>query len=674
MPASKTTTKALAQAKWQSSGLTGAAAKILKLKPLVGSETAALGNFHPVASLQIPYFDLDGKPTGFYRLRYLEDLPGFAGQVEKPQRYAQPKGTLNEVYLPPLLKEGWQAIADDPTVAICITEGELKAASATAAGYPTIGLGGVDVWRSSKRAVPLLPQLAEIKWNGRPVTIIFDSDAASNPAVTAAQRRLAAELVTLGAIPKIAAIPPGHDGEKVGLDDFLLARGAEALMEVIETAPAFPEGDALWKLNEEVIYARDPGIVVERNTGRRIRVSDFVSHAYANRHYTAQVTTAAGKTVMKREPLAPRWVEWEHRFEVEKIVYSPGKPRLDGNTWNTWGGWGAEEEQGDVSLWNGLLDFFFPDDPAARRWFEQWCAYPIQHPGTKLYTSVLFWSTRHGTGKSLLAYLLRAVYGQSNTAVITSEHLRGAFNGWAENKQLVIGEEITAGDARLDKDKLKGLITQATVRVNQKFLPEYEIRDCINYIFNSNSPDAMFVEDNDRRYFVQEIAGGPLPREFYEKCDAWLHGKAGANLLYHLRRVDLTGFNPREHAYVTASKRNMIYNGKSDMGIFVADLKEDPAAKLRPLGEEVATKCELFTASQILRCYDPEGVKRVTAIGLAKEMIRSGFRPLNGGSPIRTKAGIHRLYAIRNHDDWVARPVTEMARHYEKFMLDAQKF
>jgi hypothetical protein len=674
MPTSRAALKDLAKAKWQSSGIEDDAARLLKLKALTAEEVVALHDrFHPVGAMLLPYFNLDGSTSTFYRVRYLEPLPGFAGAVEKPQRYAQAPGTLNEVYLPPLLKDSWATIAQNPSTAICITEGELKAASATGHGYPTIGLGGVDVWRSGRRGIDLLPQLKEIKWQGRDVVIIFDSDAAVNPAVTAAQRRLAKELVARGALPRIAAIPGGLNGAKVGLDDYLVKHGPEALQAVVEAAPAYAEGEALWALNEEVAYARDPGIVIERESGRRIDPGSFVRHVYANRHYVEQQVTPAGKIVLKKKSLAARWVEWEHRFEVDRIVYEPGKPRLYEGAWNAWKGWGAEEKQGPVELWDRLLDFMFKGDDGARKWFEQWCAYPIQHPGTKLYTSCLLWSAVHGTGKSLLAYLLKAVYG-NNAIEIDSDALRSSFNAWAENKQFVIGDEITAGDARLDKDKLKSIVTRPVIRINQKYLPEYVIRDSVNYLFTSNAPDALFVEDNDRRYFVQEVVGAPLPREFYEKCDQWLHGEAGANLLYHLRRVDLTGFNPREHAYVTASKRSMIFIGKSELAAWMAEMMEDPKTKLRALGEDVARDCELFPANVILRCFDPEGHKRCTPNTVAKELQRLGLRPLNGGVPVRTKAGTVRLYAIRNHDEWVSRAPRLLAAHYEKFLLDNQKF
>jgi hypothetical protein len=342
--------------------------------------------------------------------------------------------------------------------------------------------------------------------------------------------------------------------------------------------------------------------------------------------------------------------------------------------WNSWAGWGpAEEKQGDVGCFTRLLDYIFKNDKEARRWFLRWLAYPIQYPGTKMYSSCLLWSVKHGTGKSLLAYMVKEVYG-ANGIEIDSDALRASFNAWAENKQYIIGDEITAGDARLDKDKLKSLITRPYVRINQKYLPEYTVKDCANYLFTSNAPDALFVEDGDRRYFVWELVGEPLPRDFYDECDRWLHSpECGAALLHYLRRVDLGDFNPRERAMDTQAKKNMMYAGKSDLGVFVAELREDPRTKLLPLGEKIADTLELVTPGVLLRCYDPEGTKRVTPAGMARELQRSGFRPLNGGSPIWTKAGTQRLYAVRNQDAWVTRAPKFMAEHWEQLFLEAQK-
>src|SRR5574340_1095790 len=82
---------------------------------------------------------------------------------------------------------------------------------------------------------------------------------ATNPNVVRAQRQLAKELITLGAMPAIASLPPGKNGAKQGLDDLLVAQGAAALEKIISDAPFFPEAEALWSLSEEVVYVREPG-------------------------------------------------------------------------------------------------------------------------------------------------------------------------------------------------------------------------------------------------------------------------------------------------------------------------------------------------------------------------------------------------------------------------------
>lgn len=672
----------LAQEKWESSGLNNDHARKLRFQPLTGEEVQALHpKFHPVPSLKIPYFDLAGKETGFYRIRYLGRLPGFAGTVEKPQKYAQAPGTINEVYLPPLLERSWKEIAKDVKTPIVITEGELKAAAGCSIGLAVVGLGGVEVWRSARRGIALLSPLDEFEFKDRDCTIVFDSDASHNPTVAAAQRRLAAFLVHRGARVAIASIPAraeaaaGGDQRgggpaqlaKVGLDDLLVGSGPGAVLAVIESAIPYEEGSALWGMNEEFLYVNDPGLVIERDNGRTMEPSKFAAHHYSNRFFLEQVTTKTGGITFKKKALARHWLDWEHRAEARRLVYEPGKGRLlpDGS-WNTWQGWGVEPRKGDVSPWLWLLDFLFKGDPAARQWFERWCAYPLQHPGVKLYSSCLLWSVKHGMGKGLVEYMLASIYGR-NSIEIDSQALRGSFNAWAARRQFVIGNEITAGEARLDKDKLKGMITRRDITINEKYMPEYTIRDCVNYIFDSNSPDALFVEDNDRRYFVREVIGDPADQAFYDRCDSFLKGEGPSYLFDHLLKLDLGDFRPLGHAHVTADKRAMIINGKSDLAYWVAMLRDDPKTMLKPLGEKAADGCDLFTTSQLLRCYDPENTKRVTAPGMGRELQRAGFHQMNTNTPVWTTAGALRLYAVRNITKWMAASATDLRRHFERF-------
>jgi putative DNA primase/helicase len=147
---------------------------------------------------------------------------------------------------------------------------------------------------------------------------------------------------------------------------------------------------------------------------------------------------------------------------------------------------------------------------------------------------VVLWSVHQGTGKTLLGYTLRDIYGD-NAVEIKDKHLTSGFNTWARNRQFIIGDEVTSrSDKRDEADHLKGLITNEFVRINDKFIPEYTIPDVMNYIFTSNNPDAFFLESSDRRYFVWEIVGTPLPLGFYHQYDKWFKSVGPSHLFHHL--------------------------------------------------------------------------------------------------------------------------------------------
>lgn len=662
----------LAKAKWEGSGLTDEHAEKLKLQPLEAEETAKLGaEFKPTVALKIPYFTVDGKPTKFFRVRYLAPLPGFAGLVEKPQRYAQAKGSLNEVYFPPLLDVPWSTIAEDSSRDIWITEGEFKAAAACAQGIPCVGLGGVDVWKASGRGHDLLPALAAFKWTQRNVYVCFDSDAAVNDRVLAAQLRLAKRLHAEGAIPHIVHIPAGPGGAKVGLDDYLLEHDAEDLKTLASQSRPYSAAQALWEMNEKVIAILDPPCVYDRKSNKPLSTKNFRELNYAAYHFNEVVILPSGSTTVKVRDTAVEWLKWGSRFELDGMTYAPGQPPIYERKLNTWRGWGVPSVKGDVQPWLDLMEFVFREDHEARRWFERWCAYPIQHPGTKLYTAVVFWGSAQGTGKTLIGYTLRRIYGENSTE-IKNRDLSGSFNGWAERKQFVYMDEITGGQARVDSDYIKGMITQHEVRINTKYIAEYPLPDCINYLATSNHPDAFFVEDNDRRFFVQEVLGPAMPDEFYKNYDRWYKGEGASHLRHYFETLDLGDFDPRAAAIQTQSKLNMIEDARSDLGAWVALLKRDPEQALKRLPDRLRKNCAIFTAGTLLSAYDPERSTKTTANGLGKELKRQGIRQLNGERTVKTTQGTCRLYAVRDVDYWFEQDAKTIADHYNQFFSNKE--
>ncbi len=209
----------------------------------------------------IPYFDLAGKRLpDFYRTRFLPPLKIQGNEV----KYLQPKGSTTHVYIPPGIPYStWQ----NTDVKLRFTEGEKKAAKACQEGIITLGLGGVDAWRSRRIQVSLenltqhgekvtvklnggeqadsileqiAPELLQINWEGREVEIAFDSDMSRKPDVQRAAFEFGVWMASEGAYVKIVVLPDGPGGEKQGLDDYLLNNSVEAFEALPRTLPQHP--------------------------------------------------------------------------------------------------------------------------------------------------------------------------------------------------------------------------------------------------------------------------------------------------------------------------------------------------------------------------------------------------------------------------------------------------
>ncbi len=235
---SSATLAQLVAAKLAISGLRAADAKRLLIRPVTAAEVAALPNApigaHNAGAL-LPYFDVDGKrlsvedhDTGrivhMYRVRYLPPLGtnGFAAASGiHPQKYTQPARVGCPPYLPPLID--WQAFAADTSREIWITEGELKAASATKYGQPCLGTGGV--WNFKGKDTPLHPLFNKLNLEGRRVVVVRDSDYVTNHNVRYGGDFFARALSSAGAQLLTLTIPPLPGLDKCGLDDFLQRGG-----------------------------------------------------------------------------------------------------------------------------------------------------------------------------------------------------------------------------------------------------------------------------------------------------------------------------------------------------------------------------------------------------------------------------------------------------------------
>ena len=649
------------------SGITETQSKKLGLRLLTPAKTVQLTG-QPradVPSYVIPYYTIANKKTDYWRLRYLEAPRGAFGARLEDRRYTQPKDTPPHLYFSPTVK--WvNPIAKNTNESVIITEGEKKAAAACLAGFPTIGLGGVWSWKSKQFNMDMLPEFDDMLWDKRSVYLAFDSDMNEKPQVAGALHALANKLLDRGAVVKLVQLPDGPNGEKVGLDDFLVPFKAKdkqsAMAALLSTAEEFSASAELYRLNDEIAVI---GAQVYHFSQAKLFASaaPLREIAYATRKVLS--VNAAGTPV--RKPAIDVWLEWPKRREHSGLTYAPGSPPVTrSGSVNVWPGWGAEPIPGSVTPFLNLLEYLCSEDQEFYTWFLKWLSYPLQHPGTKLKQSVVLWSPLQGVGKTFVGVLMGDIYG-SNYVNLTQEQLHDKFNDWAARKQFILGDEITGSDRRRDADRLKQLITQEQISINAKYQAAYTLPDCINYLFTTNHPAAFFLEDADRRFAIHQIDAKPKPQRFYQEINRW-RTKGGIEALFdYLLQVDLKGFDPDAPALRTKSKGEMIVLSRTELEDWLMLLLESPASILEMDGH--ASDKELWTATDLARFFDPDARKNISPVTVGRALAKAGLHQRT----VKVKEKVFKLWPIVNTEHWVRAESTAWAKHVEKY-VNQRKF
>lgn len=263
------------------------------IRELTDSERAACNIGAKAIGYVIPYYFANGSAKPFYRVKVLNAPPG-------APKYLQPKRTPNHIYFPPGLTKcllDWK-MAFPASPLLVITEGEKKASAAVHNGIPAVAVSGVASWRSKTLILPGDSEIAQtqsghqkklrvsLSTTNGPISethalaqgfaelvdlvmqhqlypiLVYDSDKGGTlkPDVQRECTMLAYEMRYQGiptsrikqyVLPDIGvggASGAGIDGDgdgKTGLDDYLKAKGSDALVKAliprISDPKAFPK-------------------------------------------------------------------------------------------------------------------------------------------------------------------------------------------------------------------------------------------------------------------------------------------------------------------------------------------------------------------------------------------------------------------------------------------------
>lgn len=235
--------------------------------------------------------------------------------------------------------------------------------------------------------------------------------------------------------------------------------------------------------------------------------------------------------------------------------------------------------------------------------------------------------------------------------------LSSPFNAWVQDVQVVRIEEMMALGRRELMNKLKPLITESTISINQKNLPTYTIPNRVNLLLFSNHYDALRLDADDRRYCVIHCPGKRQADDYYQRLFGWTDENAPA-LLYYLQSRDLSGFDSRGMPVRTAAKEEMIEASQDPLTAMIQ-------ARVEAL--EHPFVCDLVVTPHIVEALAADrafsGLKvNVNTVGNALRQIAHmrgrQVRMANGTRPL--------MRVIRNLKAWADRPESDWAKAYRR--------
>ena len=265
---------------------------------------------------------------------------------------------------------------------------------------------------------------------------------------------------------------------------------------------------------------------------------------------------ADGKILMRRH-LETLPINSTPKQVTDDFLVNPNSLKYDGvaftpaqtpaTTLNYWVPPSVVPNAGDCSvIGKFLLHVICNGDHKLARYVIKFLSHMWQKPDEKPGVMIVLLGGQ-GTGKGTLFYLLQKIWSKTTLHVSDVEHVTGGFNGAMERNYIVnMDEALFAGDLR-SMDRLKSMITEPNITIEQKYQPRRTIRSLHRFFAASNHDHFGKIELDDRRFVFLRVSDKRQgDHDYFNKLYAAINDPKHLGAFAHmLATQDITSFNIR---------------------------------------------------------------------------------------------------------------------------------
>jgi len=188
----------------------------------------------------------------------------------------------------------------------------------------------------------------------------------------------------------------------------------------------------------------------------------------------------------------------------DQIAFSPLK--TPSTTLNYWRGPTVTPNPGD---WSVLRDFLYEvicdEDLTLYHYLLRYIAHMLQKPEEKSSIAIVMLS-RSGCGKGTFFQLLSTIWSKSALEVSDINQVIGTFNAVLEKNYVVMMDEALFKGDKASMERLKSMISEPTIHVEQKYQPARNIYSYHRFFAASNSEHFANIPIDDRRFVFIRVS------------------------------------------------------------------------------------------------------------------------------------------------------------------------